>query len=315
MYSDLIIGFDDSPPARDALAFARRLALATGAHPMVLYVRPRQAVSAEVVPDADGPSWQADVEAKLDAARSVLRDVPGATFEGVIDGSPARALHRAASDSDAGLIVLGATHRAGRRRVVPGTTADAVIHAAPCAIAIAPAGYADATESRPFGLVTGAVDGGDETERVARVAARIARRAGGSLRLVMVADVPFSHGPEFTSTLGYGSLKPEVREAAEKTLERATTAAGAGIEIDTRIAEAPVADGIARESEGSDLLVIGSRGYGPLRRVVLGSSTAKILEAATCPVLVVPRRTAEELDDAIVPFGAAALEPDPAAGD
>jgi len=41
MYSDLIIGFDDSPPARDALAFARRLALATGAHPMVLYVRPR----------------------------------------------------------------------------------------------------------------------------------------------------------------------------------------------------------------------------------------------------------------------------------
>ena len=110
-----------------------------------------------------------------------------------------------------------------------------MIHAAPCAIAIAPAGYADAAESRPFGLVTGAVDGGDETERVARVAARIARRAGGSLRLVMVADVPFSHGPEFTSTLGYGSLKPEVREAAEKTLERATTAAGAGLQAPQRV--------------------------------------------------------------------------------
>ena len=315
MYSDLIIGFDDSPPARDALAFARRLALATGAHPMVLYVRPRRAMSAEAGADADGLSWDAGVEAKLDAARGMLAGVPGATFAGVADGSPARALHRAASDADAGLIVLGATHRTGRRRVVPGTTADAVIHAAPCAIAIAPAGYADAEEARPFGLVTGAVDGGDETERVARVSARIARRAGGSLRLVMVVDVPFSHGPEFTSTLGYGSLKEEVREAAEQTLERAVTAAGAGIEVDTRIGGAPVADGIARESEGSDLLVIGSRGYGPLRRVVLGSSTAKILEAATCPVLVVPRRTAEELDDAVVPFGAAALQPDPAAGD
>jgi len=284
MYSDLIIGFDDSPPARDALALARRLALATGAHPMVLYVRPRRAMSAEAGADADGLSWDAGVEAKLDAARGMLAGVPGATFAGVADGSPARALHRAASDADAGLIVLGATHRTGRRRVVPGTTADAVIHAAPCAIAIAPTGYADAAESRAFGLVTGAVDGGDETERVARVAARIARRAGGSLRLVMVVDVPFSHGPEFTSTLGYGSLKPEVREAAEKTLERGVTAAGAGVEIETRIGEGPVADGIARESEGSDLLVIGSRGYGPLRRVVLGSSTGKILEAVTCPV-------------------------------
>ena len=315
MYSDLIIGFDDSPPARDALALARRLALATGAHPMVLYVRPRRAMSAEAGADADGLSWDAGVEAKLDAARGMLAGVPGATFAGVADGSPARALHRAASDADAGLIVLGATHRTGRRRVVPGTTADAVIHAAPCAVAIAPAGYADAEEARPFGLVAGAVDGGDETERVARVAARIARRAGGSLRLVMIADVPFSHGPEFTSTLGYGSLKEEVRESAGKTLERAVTAAGTGVEIDTRIGEAPVADGIARESEDADLLVIGSRGYGPLRRVVLGSSTAKILEAATCPVLVVPRRTAEEVDDAVVPFGAAALQPDPAAGD
>ena len=137
--------------------------------------------------------------------------------------------------------------------------------------------------------MTGAVDGGDETERVARVAARIARRAGGSLRLVMAVDVPFSHGPEFTSTLGYGSLKEEVREAAEKTLERAVTAAGAGVEIDTRIGGAPVADGIARESEDSDLLVIGSRGYGPLRRVVLGSSTAQDPRGRDVPG---PRRAA-----------------------
>ena len=68
-----------------------------------------------------------------------------------------------------------------------------------------------------------------------------------------------------------------------------------------------MADGVARESADADLLVIGSRGYGPLRRVVLGSSTGRSLHAATCPVLVVPRRTVEELDDAVVPFGAASL--------
>jgi nucleotide-binding universal stress UspA family protein len=308
VYSDLVIGFNDSPAARDALVFARRLALATGARPMVLYVRPSTGLSAEVTADSDDLSWEAGVEAKLGAARELLAGVPGATFEGVADRSPARALHRAAGEADAALIVLGATHRTGAGRVVPGTTADAVIQAAPCAVAIAPAGYAATEQAGPFGRVTAAVDGGEETERVARVAARIARRAGGTLRLVTVVDVPYSDGPAFTGNLGYGSLEDVVRETGAQTLERAAGTAGAGIEVETRVAEGDLADAIARESEGADLLVIGSRGYGPLRRVVLGSSTGKILHAATSPVLVVPRRTAEELDDAVVPLGAATLE-------
>lgn len=307
MYRHLIIGFDDSPPARDAVAFARRLALATGAHPMALYAAASARAGDDSAPAADTAAADADVEAKRAAARRLLADVPGATFEAVAERSPARALHDAAQEADAALIVLGATHRTGARRTVPGTTADAVIHAAPCAVAIAPAGYADAEEAAPFGLVTAAVDGGDETERVARVAARIARRAGGRLRLVTVADVPYSRGPAAAGNLGYASLKDVIGETAARTIDRAAGAVGDGIEIEPRVADGEVADGVARESADADLLVIGSRGYGPLRRVVLGSSTGRILHAATCPVLVVPRRTVEELDDAVVPFGAASL--------
>jgi nucleotide-binding universal stress UspA family protein len=184
------------------------------------------------------------------------------------------------------------------------------MQAAPCAIAIAPAGYAETDHARPFGLVTAAVDGGADTDRVARVAARIALRAGGTLRLLTVVDVPYTRGPEFAGTQGYGSLKGVVRETAANTLERAAAAAGAGADVDKRVADGDVAEAVARESEDADLLVIGSRGYGPLRRVVLGSSTGKVLRAATRPVLVVPRRTAEELDDVVVPFGAATLTPD-----
>jgi nucleotide-binding universal stress UspA family protein len=309
MYRDLIIGFDDSPPAHDALAFARRLALATGARPMALYAS-RLASPRDIVPDdADSAAADADVDAKRAAVRALMAGVPGATFEAVADGSPAHAIHRAAEDADAALIVLGATHRTGARRTVPGTTADAVIHGAPCAVAIAPARYADTAPTRPFGLVAAAVDGGDETERVARVAARIACRAGGSLRVVTVADLPYTEGPEFAGNLGYGSLRGVARETAATTLDHAVAAAGSEIEIDARVAGGEVADAVARESADADLLVIGSRGYGPLRRVVLGSSTGKILHAATCPVLVVPRRTAEELDDAVEPFGAATLGP------
>jgi nucleotide-binding universal stress UspA family protein len=42
-------------------------------------------------------------------------------------------------------------------------------------------------------------------------------------------------------------------------------------------------------AEGVDLLVVGSRGYGPLARVLLGSVSRKVVQDAPCPVLVVRR--------------------------
>ena len=309
MYSDLIIGFDGSPPAYDALAFGRRLALATGARPCVLYVRPYAPLSLDVADDAEDVAWAADVAAVLDEMRALMRDVPGTTISGIADTSPARAMHRVAEEVDAALIVLGATHRTGLGRVIPGTTAESVIHAAPCAVAIAPAGYADRPEARPFGLIAAAVDGGDESERVAHVGARIARGAGGALRLITVVERPYTHGPLHAGTLGYASLADVVRESETELLERMARGAGAeiGTEIERCVAEGHVAEQVALHSEDVDLLVIGSRGYGPLRRVVVGSATGKILEAVTCPVLVVPRRTADEVDDAIVPLAAATV--------
>ncbi len=298
MYSDLIIGFDGSVASRDAVALGRRLARATGARPTVIYVRSPKPLTSEIREVAESYSWGASVASTLDEARAMLADVPGATFRAVAETSVARVLHRAAEDAGAALIVLGATHRAGLGRVIPGTTADAVIHAVPCAVAIAPAGYAGHAETRPFGLITAAVDGGSETDRVARIATRIARQAGGTVRLVTVVEHPYTNGPP---------LEDVMRAGRAEILERAARAVGADVEVESCVAEGDVAAEVVRRSDRADLLVIGSRGYGPLRRVLLGSSTGKILQAATCPVLVVPRRTADQVDDAVVALATEAI--------
>jgi nucleotide-binding universal stress UspA family protein len=155
--------------------------------------------------------------------------------------------------------------------------------------------------------VTAAVDGGDDTERVARMAGQIARGSETKLRLVTVLDRPFTAGPMYAGGLGYATVRDAAREAATDTLERAAQAAGDDIETERHVHEGAVVDELARRSADSDLLVIGSRRFGPLRRIVLGSVTGGILHAATCPVLVIPLHTSEERDAAVVPMAEAGI--------
>ena len=61
------------------------------------------------------------------------------------------------------------------------------------------------------------------------------------------------------------------------------------MEISGDVVDGYADDELARLSEGVDLLVCGSRGRGPLGRVMLGSVAAGVLRKARCPVLVVPR--------------------------
>jgi nucleotide-binding universal stress UspA family protein len=298
MFNDLIVGFDGSAGARDALAFARLLALDTAARPAVIYVRP----GAETTGD--------DVSHVLDEARRLLADAPGASVRCVPGRSVTHALSFAAEEAEAALIVLGATRRCGLGRVVPGAIAEAVIQAAPCPVAVAPTGYAQcADRRRPFGLIAAAVDAGADTERIARVASGVAARAGATLRLVTVADVVGVPAPMAAGTIGYVTQANVGRDCATDALDRAARAAGADVAVERRVAGGRVSGAVAKLSEDADLLVIGSRGYGPLRRVAAGTHTGQILHAACCPVLVLAHRTGEQFDERLVPLAAGGARP------
>ena len=70
----------------------------------------------------------------------------------------------------------------------------------------------------------------------------------------------------------------------------------------------PVDALIARTREGLDLLVVGSRGYGPVRRDVFGSVSSELIGRAECHVLVLPRQVSAADDPTVEPANIAAAE-------
>src|SRR6185312_6501572 len=123
----------------------------------------------------------------------------------------------------------------------------------------APAGFAQ-TE---HGLAEVGVgyDGSPESREALRLGGRLARAAGAALRVVSVAT---------------GAM-PEHEAAAR--------AEGAAYEV---LTGAPAAE-LARRSADLGLLVVGSRGHGPVRRLLLGSTSTRLVREARCPVIIVPR--------------------------
>ena len=87
------------------------------------------------------------------------------------------------------------------------------------------------------------------------------------------------------------------RDAMAEILAAAKAhAADAGVEAETHLVAGDPAAAICRlaEDRGADMIVMGSRGHGPLAAALLGSVAAHVVQHAHCPVMVVPdpRRTA-----------------------
>ena len=99
---------------------------------------------------------------------------------------PPRALTETAEREHADLVVVGSSHRGKVGRVLPGTTAERLLHGAPCAVAVAPRGYAR-DDIRHIGV---AYEGSPEAEAALRAAEALALELGAALTVYCVVEPP-----------------------------------------------------------------------------------------------------------------------------
>jgi nucleotide-binding universal stress UspA family protein len=133
-----------------------------------------------------------------------------------------------------------------------------------------------------------AVDGSDPSLKAVRMAADIALRFGARLTLVHV--VPKLLLPPDVYGLTIAEVEREHRAYADRLLERAVSSLQEpGVEITTTVLYGAPAEAIAEEGAASDvgMIVIGSRGYGAVARMFLGSVSDRLVHISPKPVLVV----------------------------
>jgi nucleotide-binding universal stress UspA family protein len=144
-------------------------------------------------------------------------------------------------------------------------------------------------------LVVVGYDGSQGSEAALRVAVREARLRQARLRLVSAWHVPtYAYGSLAVPAVATG-LGEDLRRELERQLENTVSQlrdTESDLPIDSRLVEGAAASALIKEAAGADLLVVGSRGLGGFRELLLGSVSHQCALHASCPVLIVPPEAA-----------------------
>jgi nucleotide-binding universal stress UspA family protein len=234
-----------------------------------------------------------DAERAMRRVGALVEQAPGArvpvtTMVTAADGPPARALHDLAERDRACLLVIGSSRRGQVGRVLPGAVTDRLLHGAPCPVAVAPAGFSLRDAADGPGLIGVAFTDSPDGHAALATARTLAAQAHGLVRVLTVAEPLNLTMTGMLDAVALRHLRCARDDAAERVLRRGLDAVPAGRSAGGEILSGDPADALAATSADLDLLVCGSRGYGPIRTLLLGGTSHALVRKASCPVLVVP---------------------------
>jgi nucleotide-binding universal stress UspA family protein len=295
----ILLATDGSKDAELATKAAIELANATGSQLHVVYVG-----EFGPLPRAPSQSKLGQIAQRLTRrTRSMLGERialiaaagGGVSGEHARVGRPAEEVVALAQEIGAGLVVMGSRGRGGVRRALMGSVSDSVVRHAHCPVLVVRGGESGQAVFLSEKILL-ATDGSEDAILAARTAAALAQQMGSELHAVYVRSRIAPHrpgyyvGPEVVEQAGRKEREGLEREAQRLLQVQAEEVRGAG----GKVARAHLRVGTPdeeivklAEELGVGLIVMGSRGQGGVRRVLLGSVSDSVVRHAHCPVLVV----------------------------
>jgi nucleotide-binding universal stress UspA family protein len=276
MFANVIVGVDGSPTGRDGVKLARALA-DEGARIALAHVHGGVPTPGRATSAASEARGHERAMALLEAEREETG--VAAELIAFCATSVGRGLHTVAEREHADLLVVGSHGRGLAGRVLVGDDTSASLNGATCAVAVAPRGYV--ARSGGFLRVGVGYDFSPESRAALALARRLAARDGAKLSALYVVSLP-AWGYIAPMPSNWGELVEDDRQAAE---EKVASLEG----LEARAAYGLPVEELAAFGDRVDLLVVGSRNYGPMRRLMLGSTSHGLARHARCALLVLPR--------------------------
>lgn len=275
MFTNVLVGVDGRQGGRDALALAK------------LLTAPGTKLTLAHVHDAD---WQLGRGAALalpferEEAKALLereRSQASVEAELVVCGPRpvGRALHELAEQIGADLIVVGSSRHALLGRVLMGDDCRASLDGASCAVAVAPRGFLQTHPAlRTIGV---GYDGSPESAHALQTTRQVAAECGAAIKAFHVVSL--------LDVREEDPLPADWPEATEVLTDRAAEELGKLEGVEGVVTYGGPREDLVRLGKDVDLLIVGSRSYGPVGRLFHGSVSRFLACHAPCPLLVLPR--------------------------
>jgi len=285
----VVVGVDGSPEADDALVWALREAWLRDVPLHAVNVwqpsgRPQEAERlAELQSVADlRAGLLRQVSAGVLAVAERARATGVAVTSDVLYGSPARELIRAAGADS--LLVVGSRGRGSVTGVVLGSVSQSCAQYAAGTVVVVRGRRPDPAAGR---VVVG-VDGSSRSVQALRFAADAARCRGASLQVVHAWTLPYLGFAGPSETLPQETVDELAADASEtlhESLRRGSVDTSRS-DVLLHLVESAPAVALLKAAEGADLLVVGSRGHGGWKGLLMGSVSLRCITQSPCPVAV-----------------------------
>jgi nucleotide-binding universal stress UspA family protein len=280
-------GVDGYLEGRDAAVLGATIAQAVGAELMLVAVHPDPLVP--MPPDSGWKALHAQAEALLRDTRDTL--APGARITVETDWSVPRALERVVKRDHHDLLVVGSSRHAPDGQVRIGKRTRQLLCHSQSALAVAPRALSERQLQRLARVGVG-YDGSAESNAALALAGTLADAAGAKLLVRGVVDdrmprVGWTGLGGALTAAGWDEVIEQELASLDQQARRAAEKAGTRVQVE--IVKGRPADALLKLSGDVDLLVIGSRRWGAVARLIVGSTGEALMHGAGCPVLVVPR--------------------------
>ena len=296
MYDRIVIAVDGSDEARRAAKRGLELARAVEAEVTVVSVVEQKTLRLTETAEEKRQLRERGEEA-LAEIEALAAEVGHAVRTELLEGKPAAKIREHVATTDAELLVVGRQGRTGLGRRLLGGVTEQLLHRSDVPVLVVPDGDHDGEAVSDWSDILITTDGSENAEMAVPHGIGVAERCDSTVHVLNVVDLQAAGG-----VFDAGGLDRAFIERLETRGEEAVDRVASDIEestpalsVETAVERTTSFDGAAAgveayvETNGIDLVVLGSHGRSNLKRQLLGSVASTVLRTVDVPVLVVMR--------------------------